>query len=144
MCAEICQFPAYAMPICEWSSSQVPTRHPTPLLSWRRYMQPPISVSMCAGMVFAFNAYHIGKERCYFQVSRSLGLSIWVSARRLKTLQRLNLPEEWMACITHDKQAADVVVSDSGVGPPQLQELHAELGKPVIGFQCTGALRPSH
>lgn len=95
---------------------------------------------MLADTVFAFNAYHIGKERCYFQVACALGLGVWVSARRHQTLRRLDLPAEWLACITNNKQAAGVIVSDSGVGPPALQALHQELGKPVIGFQCTGAL----
>lgn len=116
------------------SSNQVPPRY------FETISQEQLSRH--AGTVFAFNAYHIGKERCYFQVASSLGLSIWVSTRRHQTLQRLQLPEEWMSCVTKDKQAADVIVSDTGVGPPQLQELQTELEKPVIGFQCTGTNSP--
>lgn len=43
-----------------------------------------------------------------------------------------------MSLITRDKKKADVVVSDQGVRPEQLQVLRRELGRPVIGFQCTG------
>jgi hypothetical protein len=93
---------------------------------------------MHAGTRFAFNAYHIGKERCYFQVALRLGLKVWVSARRYRTLLRLDLPKEWLKLVTKDKHNADVIVSDQGVGPPQLQGLQKELGKPIIGFQCTG------
>jgi hypothetical protein len=97
-----------------------------------------VSLAAYADTVFAFNTYHIGKERCYFQVACTLGMLVWVTARRLRTLKLLDLPEEWLRCITKDKSAADVIVSDSGVGPPQLSALNQELGKPVIGFQCTG------
>lgn len=48
-----------------------------------------------------------------------------------------------MSLITTDKQKADIVVSDQGVRPEQLQSLHHELGCPVIGFQCTGVTLPS-
>jgi hypothetical protein len=106
----------------------------------KRHMIP----CMHAGTRFAFNAYHIGKERCYFQVALRLGLRVWVSARRYRTLLRLDLPKEWLRLITKDKHAAEVIVSDPGVGPPQLQALQKELGKPVIGFQCTGAFLHWH
>eukprot|EP00892_Ulva_mutabilis_P010311 jgi/Ulvmu1/7652/UM038_0081.1 len=90
------------------------------------------------GTAFIFNAYHIGKERCYFQVALECGLSVWVSARRLRTLKRLQLSPKWMNLITSEKCKAGVIVSDQGVRPEQLQSLQCELGRPVIGFQCTG------
>lgn len=65
-------------------------------------------------------------------------MTVWVSSRRLRTLRRLALPDEWLQCIIANKKAADVIVSDSGVGPPQLQQLQKELDRPVIGFLCTG------
>ena len=95
-----------------------------------------------AGTVFAFNAYHIGKERCYFQVACLCNLKVWVNLRRAKTLRRLQLKEEWLCRLVDDKCTADLIVSDHGVGPPQLQELQRELDRPVVGFQCTGAQLP--
>jgi hypothetical protein len=97
------------------------------------------ATGFCAGTVFAFNAYHIGKEGCYFQVAARCNLQVWVNARRARTLRRLQLSEEWLRCLVKDKSQADVIVSDHGVGPPQLQQLQRELNRPVVGFQCTGA-----
>jgi hypothetical protein len=91
-----------------------------------------------AEMLFACNTYHIGKERCYFQAALACGFSVWVSAKRLRTLQRLELPREWLALLTQSACSCDIIISDQGVGPPQLQALQAKHGRPVVGFQCTG------
>lgn len=102
-----------------------------------------ISQAHDAGTVFIFNAYHIGKERCYFRAAQTCKFSVWVSRRRYKTLKRLQLPSAWMDLLTSDKRKADIIVSDQGVRPEQLQSLHHELGCPVIGFQCTGVTLPA-
>ena len=103
-------------------------------LSTRRWAQH-------AETVFACNAYHIGKERCYFQGCQDCSFSVWVSPARRKTLNRLDLPKDWMALLVEDMAACDVIISDQGVGPPQLQALSSQLARPVVGFQCTGAAR---
>lgn len=98
----------------------------------------PIVYQWPTGTVFVFNAYHIGKERCYFKAAIACNFSVWVSPRRMRTLERLQLPREWMNKLTNTKSKADIVVCDQGVGPEQLQSVAIELRRPVIGFQCSG------
>ena len=97
------------------------------------------SCAFFAGVLFACNAYHIGKERCYFKGALACGYRIWVSPRRRKTLARLDLPHEWLELLTFDVAKCDVIISDQGVSPPRLQALHEEYQRPIVGFQCTGA-----
>ena len=91
-----------------------------------------------AGTLFACNAYHIGKERCYFKGALQCGFRVFASPARQRTLQRLALPQAWLDLLVDDVSKADVVISDRGVSPPQLASLQEDLGRPIVGFQCTG------
>lgn len=104
-------------------------------------MRLHVNVWLIAEVLFACNAYHIGKERCYFKGALACGYRVWVSPRRRKTLSRLGLPKEWLALLTDNVAKCDVIISDQGVSPPKLQALREEHKRPVVGFQCTGAHR---
>ena len=98
------------------------------------------STCLHADTLFACNAYHIGKERCYFGGALACEFRIFASPARQRTLRRLDLPQAWLALLVDDVSKADVIISDRGVAPPQLASLQEEVGRPVVGFQCTGAL----
>ena len=108
-------------------------------------MDPPFSSAyLRADTLFACNAYHIGKERCYFGGALACDFRIFASPARQRTLRRLDLPQAWLALLVDDVSKADVIISDRGVAPPQLASLQEEVGRPVVGFQCTGAMSPLH
>ena len=110
-------------------------------LSSLSFNEKASSKNFCfADVVFVCNAYHIGKERCYFKGTLACGFKVWASPSRVQTLRRLDLPSEWLALLTSDRSKCDVIISDRGVSPPQLRALHEELLRPVVGFQCTGAV----
>jgi hypothetical protein len=98
-----------------------------------------INLCVVPGTAFVCNAYHIGKERCYFKAALACDFSVWASPSRTETFKRLSLPQQWLGCLVEDIHAADVIVSDHGVGPPSLAHLQKLLERRVVGFQCTGA-----
>jgi hypothetical protein len=101
----------------------------------------PQQFSLPTDVVFVCNAYHIGKERCYFGFALANNFRVWASPARAKTLRRLDLPKEWIDLLVTSQAKCDVIISDRGVAPPQLQALEEQLLRPVVGFQCTGAHR---
>ena len=62
-------------------------------------------------MVFACNAYHIGKERCYFGAALACGLQVYAAPARVRTFKRLDLPAAWLQTLTPNKGDADIIVS---------------------------------
>ena len=46
------------------------------------------------------SSYHIGKEKAYFGAAIQLGMKVYVTQAKSKTLRLLNLPKEWYEIIT--------------------------------------------
>jgi mRNA degradation ribonuclease J1/J2 len=60
--------------------------------------------------LFAFMSYHIGKERAYFGVAERLNMRIYVTPKKRKVLELLNLPDRWTRLITERPTDANIHV----------------------------------
>ncbi|GBF99590.1 DNA cross-link repair protein [Raphidocelis subcapitata] len=66
------------------------------------------------------SAYHVGKERAFFGIALALGLKVWCSPAKMRTLHALRLPEAWTALLTPDPLEAGLHVLGGGLRPERL------------------------